>query len=155
MSSAAEPRPEAGHPGEDRVTAQLFQLIRELRMVLDQRFSAFDVTMGQAFVLIRAWQQPGTSPHQLASAAGTDNAGMTRLLDRLEAKGLVARHDHPADRRAILVQLTDAGQALAPKLVPIFGTVERDLIAGWAEGEVAEVKAMLRRLRENLRTRRS
>jgi DNA-binding MarR family transcriptional regulator len=155
MTSPRPQKPQLGEHPQDRVTALLFQVLRELRAELEQRFAAFDVTMGQAFVLIRAWQQPDASPHQLASAAGTDNAAMTRLLDRLEAKGLVARRDHPADRRAILIQLTDAGRALAPKLAPIFGTVEKNLVAGWSEDEVVQVKAALRRLLENLMETRS
>src|SRR3546814_7482835 len=37
---------------------------------------------------------------------------MTRLLDRLQAKGLVARTADPTDRRALNIDLTDAGLAI-------------------------------------------
>jgi DNA-binding MarR family transcriptional regulator len=48
---------------------------------------------------------------------------MTRLLDRLEGKGLIRRRNHPGDRRSIVIALTGQGRALVPHLAPIFGRV--------------------------------
>jgi DNA-binding MarR family transcriptional regulator len=39
---------------------------------------------------------------------------MTKLLDRLESKGLLQRRPHPDDRRAVMIELTDEGRALVP-----------------------------------------
>src|SRR5438105_9995913 len=78
---------------------------REHTTVLDRRLAAFGLTAQQAAVLLGARKQP-SSPSQLAETLGTDTAGMTRLLDRLEAKGLVRRRRHDQDRRAVLVELT-------------------------------------------------
>jgi DNA-binding MarR family transcriptional regulator len=54
-----------------------------------------------AVVIMKPWAR--------SELLGTDHAGMTRLVDRLEGKGLVARQPHPQDRRSIVVGLTDAG----------------------------------------------
>ncbi|MFF4617549.1 MarR family winged helix-turn-helix transcriptional regulator [Nonomuraea jabiensis] len=81
---------------------------------------------------------------------GTDTAGMTRLLDRLEAKGLLRRERHPEDRRSIVIELTDEGRALVPSLPPIFGRISRQVFAGFSPEEVAQVTDMLRRILENL-----
>lgn len=48
----------------------------------------------------------------LADAEGLSAAGMTRILNRLEAEGLATRDPDPADGRAQLVSLTSAGQHL-------------------------------------------
>jgi DNA-binding MarR family transcriptional regulator len=47
-----------------------------------------------------------------------DNSNLTRMVDRLEARGLVRRAADPTDRRVTLVQLTAAGQELLDELRP-------------------------------------
>jgi DNA-binding MarR family transcriptional regulator len=47
----------------------------------------------------------------LAAAAGIGQPSMTELVQRLERQGLVTRVDDPADGRAALVTITDAGRA--------------------------------------------
>jgi DNA-binding MarR family transcriptional regulator len=82
---------------------------------------------------------------------GTDTAGMTKLLDRLQAKELIQRQRHPADRRAVLISLTEQGQALLPRLRPAFGRVTSQLLAGFTEEEITQLTGMLHRILGNLR----
>ena len=84
-------------------------------------------------------------------AVGTDTAGMTKLLDRLEAKGLVERRPNPSDRRSVVIEPTERGLALVPELTPVFGEVARQLFAGFADDEVANLTSSLRRMGENLK----
>jgi DNA-binding MarR family transcriptional regulator len=134
----------------DLIPGLVFQVTREQRAVMERRLAPFDVTLQQASVLVRAGGQE-TSPHELAAATGTDNAGMTRLLDRLEAKGLVARRSHPSDRRALTIELTEVGAALAPRLRPVLASVSRDMLAGFSAEETGALSSLLRRLLDNLR----
>jgi DNA-binding MarR family transcriptional regulator len=134
----------------DSIPGLVFQLTREQRALMERRLAPFDVTLQQASALIRV-RDGETSPHGLATAIGTDNAGMTRLLDRLEAKGLVARRSHPSDRRSLTVELTEAGASLAPRLGPVLGSVGREMLTGFGADETAALGAMLRRLLDNLR----
>src|SRR5262245_61728109 len=115
--------------------AMLSRVGRELTTVLDRRFAEFDVTTQQAALLIHAAGQP-TSPSQLTEALGTDTAGMTRLLDRLEAKGLLRRRRHDDDRRAIVIELTESGRELVPRLPRVFGQVNTRLFAGFTDQEI-------------------
>jgi DNA-binding MarR family transcriptional regulator len=56
-----------------------------------------------------------SSPSQLMTALGTDTAGMAKLLDRLEIKGLIERRSNPGDRRSVLIALTSIpGEAVGP-----------------------------------------
>ena len=129
--------------------ALLNQVGRELGTVLDRAFARFDLTTQQAALLLRAARRP-TSPSQLTDVLGTDTAGMTRLLDRLETKGLLHRRRHPQDRRAIVIELTDAGRDLLPHLPPIFGRVTARLFGDFTGDEIAACTAMLRRMLTNL-----
>jgi DNA-binding MarR family transcriptional regulator len=75
---------------------------------------------------------------------------MTRLLDRLERKGLLRRLPHPQDRRSIIIEVTEQGRAVVPRLPVIFGTVSIRVFAGFSTAEVAQVSGMLHRMRDNL-----
>ncbi len=127
----------------------LHQLARDVTMTLDRRLAPLGLTAQQAALLHNA-SASGASPGQLRDAVGTDTAGMTRLLDRLEAKGLLTRRPNPADRRSVLVEPTEAGLALVPRLVPLFSEVAGQLFAGFSDDETASFTSFLRRMSENL-----
>lgn len=55
--------------------------------------------------------------NELASLLGCDNSNVTGLIDRLEARDLVARQPSPYDRRVKHVVLTDAGQELRARML--------------------------------------
>ena len=48
------------------------------------------------------------------------NSGLSRLLDRIEAKGLVERRNCATDRRAFYVALTDDGRELLDRMWPVY-----------------------------------
>jgi len=56
---------------------------------------------------------PGLSIGAIAREQVLTTGGMTRLIDRMEAAGLVERADDPADRRARWVRLTPLGEQTA------------------------------------------
>ena len=130
----------------------LHQVARDLATALDRRLAPFGLTAQQAALLVHVSRQPGASPSQLMTALGTDTAGMTRLADRLVAKDLIERHPNPQDRRSVLIALTEQGQALAPRLGPVFGRVTRQLFNGFSADEVGALTAMLERMASNLAT---
>ncbi|KUM32188.1 hypothetical protein AQ436_03565 [Arthrobacter sp. EpRS66] len=66
--------------------------------------------------LIRSLSAPG--PGELAKELGVSTAGITAVLDRLEARQVIARRQHPTDRRRTVVHAGPAfpeasGEALA------------------------------------------
>jgi DNA-binding MarR family transcriptional regulator len=76
---------------------------------------------------------------------------MTRLLDRLESKGLIRRRRNPDDRRSIVFELTDDGRTLVPRIGPVFGRVIRRLLDGFSEPEIRQLTALLQRMTDNLK----
>jgi DNA-binding MarR family transcriptional regulator len=127
----------------------LHQVARDLATALDRQLAPFGLTAQQAALLLHASRQQ-SSPSQLMAVLGTDTAGMTKLADRLEAKHLVERRPNPADRRSVIVALTEHGQALAPQLGPVFGRVTRQLFNGFSADEIGVLTAMMERMRGNL-----
>ena len=63
-----------------------------------------------------------TTPFELSRLLGIDTGLMTRMLDKLEAKGLLERSRSIEDRRVVNLKLTKAGEAVAarlPEIVPV------------------------------------
>ena len=131
--------------------ALLSQVGREHPTSLDRRFAAFGLTAQQAALLLHAGSAP-TSPSKLTDALGTDTAGMTRLLDRLEAKDLISRHRTATDRRAVLIEITEKGRALLPRLPMVFGQINGQLFADFDDDELEQLTTLCQRMRTNLRT---
>jgi DNA-binding MarR family transcriptional regulator len=127
----------------------LHRVGRELATTTDRMLRELGLTSQQAALLMHASGGPRT-PTDLAVDLGTDTAGMTRLLDRVEALGLAHRVRHPADRRSVTVELTDAGRALVPRVAPVFGRVTAALFAGFAGAEIAIATDLLQRMLDNL-----
>jgi DNA-binding MarR family transcriptional regulator len=131
----------------------LFEVARHLATAIDRRMAAFNLTGQQAALLLRCCAQPNLTPSQLAPGLGTDNAGITRLLDRLEGKGLVERRMSPADRRAVVIEPTDAGREIFPELSTALREVVAQLLAGFEANELPALHSLLRRLLDNVEGR--
>jgi DNA-binding MarR family transcriptional regulator len=127
----------------------LHQAARDLATALERQLTPFGVTAQQAALLLHANRQR-SSPSQLMTVLGTDTAGMTKLLDRLEAKDLIERHPNPDDRRSIVIALTEHGRALVPRLAQVFGRITKQLFSGFSTDEIRLLTVMLERMRGNL-----
>lgn len=126
------------------------QLARLLRTALETELAELGLTTQQGAVLMRVALGENTQI-QLAQLVGTDTAGMSRLVDRLVAKGLVTREANPDDRRSSVVVPTEAGRALLPRVMPLYGKVGGQLLDGFTEEEKDRAADLLLRMRENLR----
>ena len=83
----------------------------------------------QQWRVLRVLDERGTTdPKDLAEAACLLNPSLTRIMQLLEKKGLIARKDHPSDRRKVLLDITEEGRALlrraAPESQAIFARLE-------------------------------
>jgi DNA-binding MarR family transcriptional regulator len=73
--------------------------------------------------------------------------GITRLLDRLEAKSLVRRERCPGDRRQVLCRITPAGNALLTALDATLDRVDRRVVAGLDDEELGALLRLLDKVR--------
>jgi len=140
-----------GTRDEEQVSSLVFHVGRELRTALDRRLEAHGLTSQQAGLLLLSRLLKDPNPIKMAARLGTDTAGMTRLLDRLESKGLVFRKTSPDDRRSIVIALGPKSRNVLPRLAPAFRQVEIGLLDGFDAREVRELNVMLRRLLKNAR----
>ncbi|WP_327147460.1 MarR family winged helix-turn-helix transcriptional regulator [Nocardia sp. NBC_01329] len=131
-----------------RTASLLHDTARILTRLLDRQLASHEVTAQQAALLINV-ANGETSPKRLATMLSTDTAGTTRLIDRLETKGMLRRHRDTTDRRAVILELTDSGQRSIPALVPAFGRSAADLFDGLADADIRHLGDLLERALAN------
>jgi DNA-binding MarR family transcriptional regulator len=85
----------------------------------------------------------------LARELNTDTGAMTRMLDRLEAKGLLCRTRSNSDRRVVELTLTDAGRAATERIPFNLSRAYNAQLAGFTPSEFSQLKELLRRLIQN------
>jgi DNA-binding MarR family transcriptional regulator len=136
---------------EEAVSTLIFHLGREVRTALDRRFESHGITSQQAALLLLSRLLKEPSPIKMAARLGTDAAGMTRLLDRLERKQLIVRRVSPDDRRLVVIELGPRSRHVLPRLIPEFKWAENGLLDGFKKSEVDQLNKMLRRLLHNAR----
>lgn len=86
------------------------------------------------------------SPSMLKDTLLLTSGGTSNLLARLERKGWICRHADPVDGRAVIVELTDSGRALADRAMQDHADIERQLVAMFTEEEQHLFAAMLSRM---------
>ena len=90
------------------------------------------------------------SASELARAAELNPGAMTRLLDKLEAKGLIVRIADPADRRALRINLTQAGFAAWREIDRCGMRVSERALSGMDEVDRKRLIRMLEQVRDKL-----
>jgi MarR family 2-MHQ and catechol resistance regulon transcriptional repressor len=88
---------------------------------------------------------------ELAAQVSFSASGVTRLVDRIEAAGLIRRESCPSDRRGSFAVLTEPGEAkLAPAVAVHLRGLDGHLVARLRPGELDALTDMLRRVRDGL-----
>ena len=109
-----------------------------------------EVTPEQWMVLVRLWDRGELTPSELSDSTHKDRPTTTRILQTMEAHGLIERRNDPSDGRQRVVRLTPHGKALRRQLVPVAkGLVER-LERGIPERDLLCTRQTLRRMLANL-----
>ncbi len=88
----------------------LFELVDAYNHAYEIAAVEHDMSVAQACVLGRISRPRGM--RELADELRCDASNITQIVSRLEARGLVERHQHPEDRRSRQLTRTTAGDAL-------------------------------------------
>ncbi|MFC8129316.1 MarR family winged helix-turn-helix transcriptional regulator [Streptomyces sp. NPDC057302] len=105
---------------------------------------------GQEFVMMYLWEAGPARQSEIIKAVGLDPSTVTVMLQRLEQAGHVLRRPDPEDRRAVLVEATDASCGLLTEVELAWGELEEQTLAGLGEGDRAELVRLLGRVEANL-----
>ena len=123
---------------EDSVGFVMRQVVTLLAAEVDAELSAADLTNAQWQPLVKLYWGHAATVAELARECRLDAGAMTRMLDRLETKGLVQRERSSTDRRVVNLVLTEQGEVDRMGPGSYFG--EMSLLTG--EPRTATIRAV-------------
>ena len=127
----------------------LFQLMASIRREVEERMTELDLTDAQWKPLWMLKMGRADTAFELAREMGVDAGAVTRMLDRLAAKGLIERVRSETDRRVVHLRLTPEGHAAAEKIPHVLADVNNDFLRGFNKQEWQQLKEFLQRMLVN------
>ncbi len=136
---------------QDNVGLSIADISRRLLMAFDEEMTslAMGITGAQWVILMRIANGCASTASELCRFTRYDTGSMTRMLDRLEEKGLIHRVRSRSDRRVITLELTEAGRELYPLLPPVAIKVLNAYLQGFTRDELDQFEGFLNRMRAN------
>jgi len=130
---------------EDRLIFLISKVCQKLIINLQKAFSenGVEVTPVQVGLLFFLQKNDGSSLTQISQGLMLENPTVTGLIDRLENLGYVKRADHPSDRRVYLIYLTEKGNLVANKALPIVKKLNEEIKKGYSREEIEGFKKVL------------
>ena len=127
----------------------LAALDRELSQ--DKRLAPLEMSAAQYIIVANLAAGPGEpkSAADLCKVISYDAGAMTRMLDRLEAKGLIRRTRSSQDRRLMNLELTEEGRAAYPRMREISMANANRFLRGFTKAEARTLEGLLTRMLEN------
>src|ERR687885_483849 len=130
--------------------ATLLSAADRVRSSFETVCARFDITAQQYNVLriLRGAEPEGLPTLTIAERMIERTPGITRMIDRLEAKGLVAREVRPHDRRCVYCRITAKGLSLLKALDETVEEANHTAFAGLNKSELEQLIALLAKTRQ-------
>ena len=130
---------------ETALTIGLVVLVQRISDRINGVLKPADLSQPQynALRILRGAGEGGRTCNEIAGRMIHRVPDVTRLLDRLEARGLILRKREDADRRVVRVWSTESGLALLATLDAPLSALNRDIFAGLGEKRVAQFSGLV------------
>lgn len=115
-----------------------------------QLLHAVGLHPGQELIMMRLWADGPQQPTALIRLLGSDAATMTRSVQRLERAGFVRRKPCPTDRRSVIIEPTQASQALRAQVETIWPRLDELCTKSFTGDERAQALELLSKIERNL-----
>jgi DNA-binding MarR family transcriptional regulator len=117
--------------------------------LLDEEVSGLEVTAAQYAILSQLLTGSAESACDLCKCMNYDRGAMSRMVDRLESKGLIRREPLAHTRRSVALQVTPAGKAAFPKMEVCVSRALNRLTQGISNTQIRQAQSVLRQMLAN------
>ena len=123
---------------------------RLLRRNFNRRAQAMGLTLTQGRAIAHLARNEGISQAELAALLEVQPITLTRLIDRMEGSGWVARRPDPNDRRAVQLFLTDKAAPMMTDIQAMLSATLSDAVTGLAPSRQRQLIVDFARMKQNL-----
>lgn len=127
------------------------QLAKGFARALNARSAELGFSPGQFPVLLELWQEDGLTQKQLLDRLDVEQATLANTLSRMQRDGLIDRKQHPHDKRAQIISLSDLGRELEHRAVKAAADADDALLAGFRQFERELMIEYMRKIVETAR----
>ncbi len=132
--------------------ALMRQILNSVSQQVTRELEPQGLTNAQWVPMLKIYLGKASTVAELARVCQLDAGSMTRLLDRLEAKGFCRRIRSSEDRRVVNIELTPEGREAAKDIPAVLSRVQNAHLAGFTVDEWQNLKGYLRRILETAQT---
>jgi DNA-binding MarR family transcriptional regulator len=136
--------------GTDRLGFLIHDAQRLLRKRFEARAAAYGLSSAQWRLLVRLVKDEGSTQARLAEFLEIEPISVSRLLDRMEAGGWVARRQDASDRRVRMIFPTDKSRRAFAAVKGIAGEIYEEALTGLSDQQRRALIGGLQKLVENL-----
>ena len=138
---------------DDSPFFQFMRLVNLTAKPFNVKFSKqYSLTLNEWRVMMALASYPGLAAHELAQLIGIDKMSVSRAVRRMTAMRRISRDPDPGDRRRTLLRLTDEGREVFMAIGPAAKERERTLFSALSEGEERQLRRLLRKLEDTVRS---
>ena len=129
-----------------QVQGRIFQ-----RLLTESGVEEFNGPQGR--ILYVLWQEDGVPVSRLVQQTGLAKSTLTAMLARMEDSGLITRENSSADKRQVIIRLTDTARGLQDKYDQVSGEMNRLFYRGMTQEDADTLDGLLDRVLANLQER--
>lgn len=138
------------HDPHANILRTLASLTRKMRTLFDARTGGYGLTEARARVLLHLSQRGPLTQADLAEAMEVERPTMARLIEGMEASGMVRREVVPEDRRQRYIILTEAAESQVQAVLMLTEQLRADVLVGVSEEDLAVTHRVLCRMLANV-----
>lgn len=134
----------------DPLSRLIYYTAQDMKNFAEKALKPYGLSIEQLHLLKNMPAGSGLTQRQIGDLVNKSPANMTRILDRLESKSLVARKSNPLDRRASMVFITDKGAALVAEVSGILEAFSVNFLRDINEEEQRVIRTAFEKMARNL-----
>lgn len=131
----------------------IFRISRKNRAMVGNLLRPLGLFAGQELLLMQLWERDARPQSELIAALGIDHSTVSKMLQRMEAAGLLERRPALGDQRAAVVRLTASGRRLRRRIERIWRAMERATAGHLTARDRKSLLGLLRSIEERLKPR--
>ena len=120
------------------------------RTALDRRLRPLGYSRSRWMVLLHVSRNDAITHRELAERLGIEAPTLVRLIDRMEAEGLLNRRASETDRRVKHLHLTPEGSKEVERIRASAADLRKEILSGLSKAEISATLNIIQQIRSKL-----